>query len=171
MGDADSLESNREFERKFLVRDDSILQGSVGERIRQGYVWQAAGWALRVRLVHAWRGEETGWQYAESSITLKGPRLGYSRPEFEEPLSEEVAEQIYGIAPLVVIKERHQPIVSEGRAWVVDVFHEANEGLMIAEYEGSHADVNQARAPWWCGPEVTFNTRYSNEALAKPRQA
>jgi CYTH domain-containing protein len=48
----------------------------------------------------------------------------------------------------------------------VDVFHEKNEGLVIAEIELSHPEESFLR-PEWLGKEVTGNPLYYNSNLIK----
>ena len=48
MSDDDGLGGGQtEFERKFLVSDRSILRGSTGDVIVQGYIWSRAGYAIQ----------------------------------------------------------------------------------------------------------------------------
>ncbi|WP_281965056.1 hypothetical protein [Serinicoccus marinus] len=147
------------------MTDTAILKGSVGEEIRQGYLWAEAGFAMRVRIVRA-QGEDGAFYHSGANLTLKGPRVGLARQEIEMPLEEAEAEALLSSTSRIVIKERHQPIVSEGRAWIVDVFHGLNDGLVVAEYEGSRQAVEQLKPPWWVGQEVTFDPAYANENLA-----
>ena len=53
-----------------------------------------------------------------------------------------------------------------GHTWEVDVFHGANEGLILAEIELSREDEPFDR-PAWLGEEVTGDRRYYNSMLTK----
>lgn len=63
----------REIERRFLVRDVTILDGRKGDAIVQGYIAKESGsMSVRVRI----RAER-------AYLTLKSPNQGFSRDEFE----------------------------------------------------------------------------------------
>ena len=51
-----------------------------------------------------------------------------------------------------------------GRRWEIDVFHGANDGLIIAEVELPSADA-EVTLPPWAEAEVTGESRYYNSAL------
>lgn len=143
-----------EIERKFLVADDSWRDGSPGVRIAQGYLSQDPDRSVRVRLAgeHAW-------------ITVKGRTHGISRVEFEYPIPPGDARDLLEMClPSVIDKTRHR-ILCHGHVWEVDVFHGANEGLVMAEVELAHED-EQPRLPEWLGAEVSDDARYFNASLA-----
>lgn len=161
MTDPDHPEPNQEFERRFLVSDASVIRDAKGDRIDQGYLWVKDGNAIRVRLVSP---EESGEAWAV--FTLKGPREGNRRFEFEQPLPIEYARELYELSTYRISKVRYAA-VSEGETWIVDVFEGANEGLVIAEFEASSAAVERIKKPWWCAEEVTSDARYANDNLAR----
>jgi len=147
----------REIERKFLVRDPRILDGRIGERIVQGYVAKESGaMSTRVR-IRAERGY----------ITLKGPRQGLSRDEFEYPIP--VAD-----AWRIVLEHCGNRIIEKTRYLVehvdqlfeVDVFEGRHTGLIIAELELAHEDQVPS-LPAWVGDEVTADKRFGNFFLAQ----
>lgn len=151
----------REIERKFLVRDTRILDGRQGDRIIQGYLAKESGsMSTRVRI----RGER-------AFLTLKSPKRGYSRDEFEYaiPLPDAATLIANHCAGRVVRKTRylinHAPHVFE-----VDVFEGAHTGLIVAEVELPH-EHSTVRLPDWLGEEVTHDERYSNFALAVAESA
>lgn len=148
-----------EIERKFLVRDRSVLDGLQGERMVQGYV-STGHTTVRVRL---------GAQ--GSYLTLKGSGDGISRPEFEYPIPSSHAQELLANHCLlgVLVKTRYRVPFAHGRAFEVDVFGGALTGLVTAELELFNADDAFA-APAWLGVEVTHDKRYSNSALAASLQ-
>ena len=74
----------QEIERRFLVRDVRILDGRRGEPIIQGYLAKEVGsMSTRVRI----RGER-------AFLTLKSPKQGFSRDEFEYPIPVDDAHQM-----------------------------------------------------------------------------
>lgn len=159
---------DEEHERRFLVSDLTILSGSSREYIEQGYLWVSNGYAIRTRRTFAIppvTGDNADREEQPAFFTLKGPRQAATRFEKEITIPSSVAADLIAQAPNRLEKTRHG-VISESNAWVVDIFHGANEGLIIAEYEASKLLVKLLKRPWWCGPEVTDDRRYDNEQLS-----
>jgi len=144
-----------EIERKFLVSSDDWHDGSPGVRMAQGYLTLDPDRCVRVRLAG-----ENAW------LTVKGRTLGITRGEFEYPIPPEDARTLLDMClPSEIDKTRHR-IASGGHIWEVDVFHGANDGLVIAEVE--LADEEEAiEPPPWLGEEVSADARYYNANLAR----
>jgi CYTH domain-containing protein len=143
-----------EIERKFLVTGDSWNDGSPGVRIAQGYLSLDPERCVRVRLA----GNEA-W------LTIKGRTEGITRAEFEYPIPPRDAHELLEMClPSVIDKTRHR-IPFGGHMWEVDVFHGANEGLVIAEVELADECVI-IEPPPWTGAEVSSDSRYYNASLA-----
>jgi CYTH domain-containing protein len=66
--------------------------------------------------------------------------------------------------PSVIDKTRHR-IGFAGHLWEIDVFHGANEGLVMAEVELDDESAAPA-LPLWAGEEVSDDFRYYNTSLA-----
>ena len=149
-----------EIERKFLVRDDSWLDGSTGLRITQGYLSLDPARNVRIRVAG-----ENAW------LTIKGITSGITRTEFEYTIPVDEARELLDIClPSVIDKTRHR-IHFRGHLWEIDVFHGANEGLVIAEVELADESV-MPDLPSWVGKEVSSDYRYYNASLAvAPRSA
>lgn len=165
MGLADQLPTNEEHERRFLVEDLSVLRGSPYLEIEQAYLWACEGYAVRVRLT---RNPEDAGTDGQAYLTLKGPRAvgdAYMRYEVEHVIDPCHAAEIVRRAEHIVTKRRYT-VVSQGSTFDVDVFTGANEGLVIAEFEGSPAAVAKLRKPWFASQEVTKDSRYNNDELA-----
>ena len=144
----------REIERKFLVSGDSWRGGPPGVRIAQGYLSLDPDRTVRIRLAG-----ENAW------ITVKGRTQGITRAEFEYPIPPDDARDLLEIClPSVIDKTRHR-IDFGGHVWEVDVFHGANEGLVLAEVELDDESVHPAMPPW-IGAEVSDDARYFNANLA-----
>lgn len=143
-----------EIERKYLVRDDTWQNGSVGVRISQGYLAKDADRTVRVRVAG-----ETGW------LTIKGRSVGIRRAEYEYeiPLAE-ARELLEMCLPGVIDKTRHR-ISYKGHDWEIDVFHADNDGLIVAEVELEDESIFP-ELPLWVGDEVSADSRYFNSALA-----
>jgi adenylate cyclase len=147
----------QEIERRFFVRDPSILKGVQGRPIVQGYLVKEHGaMSTRVRVSGA-----LAW------VTLKSPRVGMVREEFEYPIPVADAMQIIAqhCAGRVLHKIRHE-VPYSGLIFEVDVFQGRLAGLTIAELELPSA-LTPVRLPDWLGVEITGVRRYGNAALAQ----
>ena len=146
-----------EIERKFLVSGDFMPEVASCTRIVQGYICSQPGRTVRIRI----RGEK-------GYITIKGAsdEKGLSRYEFEKEILLADAEQLLKLCePGAIDKERY--LVPKGKhTWEVDVFHGANEGLILAEIELSSED-EPFEKPTWLGKEVSGDRRYYNSMLTK----
>lgn len=146
----------REIERRFLVRDVRILDGRQGERIVQGYLAKESGsMSTRVRI----RGER-------AYLTLKSPKQGCSRDEFEYaiPVADAQAMLTQHCARRVVRKTRYL-VDHAHHVFEVDVFEGHHAGLVVAEVELPH-EHTPLSLPGWVGMEVTHDARYGNFTLA-----
>jgi adenylate cyclase len=158
-------ESNLEHERRFLVTDTGMLDGATFQWIDQGYLWAAGGYAIRIRLVDQSSPDDTDSD-TPGILTLKGPRRGPVRFEQEALVPAEIAQELLALSNFRIAKRRYA-VISVGEAWAVDVFEGPNEGLVIAEFEGSAAAVAKMKTPYWCGDEITDDRRWDNENLAR----
>lgn len=146
-----------EIERKFIVKGDFSGDVFDAQRIVQGYICSLPGRTVRVRI----RGEK-------GYLTIKGPsdEKGLSRYEFEQEVPLADAEQLLKLCePGAIDKVRH--LVRAGKhIWEVDVFHGANEGLVMAEIELA-SEEEPFEKPEWVGEEVSGDRRYYNSMLTK----
>jgi adenylate cyclase len=146
-----------ETERKFLVkgefRDKAIRQ----IEITQAYLTSESGKAVRIRLSDN-----------EAFLTIKSIRSqdNFAKNEWEFPIPYPDALELMKIClPGKIVKTRY--IVPSGKHKVeVDVFHDKNEGLVIAEIE-LVSENEQFIKPEWLGEEVTGNPAYYNSNLRK----
>ena len=147
-----------EIERKFLVRDNSFVDEAYKKcRIAQGYICSDAGRSVRVRI-----------RDDEGFLTIKSAtnERGWSRYEFEKPISLKEAEELMLLCmPGMIDKVRHY-VKAGNHTWEVDIFNGENEGLIVAEIElESEDDIFEL--PLWVGQEVSGDVRYYNSMLAK----
>ena len=146
-----------EIERKFIVKGDFSKEVCDSQRIVQGYICSQPGRTVRIRI----RGEK-------GFLTIKGPPddKGLSRYEFEQEIPLPDAERLLTLCePGAIDKVRH--LVRVGKhTWEVDVFHGANEGLVMAEIELASED-EPFEKPDWIGEEVSGDRRYYNSMLTK----
>jgi CYTH domain-containing protein len=143
-----------EIERKFLVTGEAWRGGPPGVRMTQGYLTLDPDRTVRVRLA----GDEA-W------LTVKGRTRGITRSEFEYSIPVADARALLEIClPAVIDKTRHR-VDFGGHVWEVDVFHGANEGLVLAEVELDDESACPELPPW-AGEEVSADPRYYNANLA-----
>ncbi|CAH0311979.1 CYTH domain-containing protein [Roseomonas sp. CECT 9278] len=149
-----------EIERKFLVIDDG-WRAAVTETVhlRDGLVATFGGGKVRVRIATAQGAPPRAW------VTLKGPRSGISRREFEYaiPLAEAEAMLAEFCDGHVVEKHRHL-VPHAGQVWEVDVYGGPLTGVVHAEIELDSATAAVIPPPW-LGPEVTGQPQHSKRAL------
>lgn len=146
-----------EIERKFLVaNDDWRASAGVGEMFTEGLLARMARGKVRIR-----RSPQTAW------ITVKGPKSGISRPEFEYAIPVADADQM--LADLCngpLIEKTRYRIPHDDLVWEVDEFAGPLAGLIIAEVELC-ADDQPFRLPAWVGREVTTDANFSSAALIR----
>lgn len=143
-----------EIERRFLVVTDAWrAHAGPPSRIVQGYIAHSGNSVVRVRLI----GDS-------AFLTVKGPRDGAVRAEFEYPIPVADAQAMLGelCAGPLVEKDRYR---LRGGPWVVDVYRGGAEGLAIAEIELARSG-QAVSPPDWVGREVTGEPRYSNYEIA-----
>lgn len=158
-----------EYERRFLLDHVPDVEPIYVRQVRQVYWPLGNGWFLRLR-------RQGSAQVPDDVVTIKGPRSGTVRPEFEWQLSADPedavslasAASIYGAGrSLQVVKTRYGLQIDEV-LWDVDEFHLANNGLIIAEVEMKDLGALQAlEMPEWALMEVTGDPAYNNENLAQ----
>jgi len=145
-----------EIERKFLVVGDE-WRGYVAShrRLRQGYVSRTPNGTVRVRR-----------SAGSATLTVKGPRRGITREEFEYEIPVEDADvMLRTLCAKPLIDKVRYWVEFAGMTWEIDVYCGDAAGLVVAEIELDHP--NQAFAvPGRVGAEVTHDARYSNAAIA-----
>lgn len=146
-----------EIERKFLVKDGSWrAQAGQGRVIRQGYLASSGQTSVRVRIADDSR----------ATLTVKVPRSGLSRFEFENDIALHEAQTLLELCPGKTIEKVRYRVAQGGTVWEIDVFHGDNEGLVIAEVELG-GEAQSFERPAWLGAEVTGDERYQNSRLAE----
>lgn len=146
-----------EIERRFLVKDRAVLDGRQGDRIVQGYVAKEPGaMSTRIRI-----------RADRAYITLKGPREGISRDEFEYTIPLDDARQLLArYCGTRVVRKTRYLVPHAGHVFEVDVFEGRHAGLVIAEVELTHEETALA-LPSWIGEEISADGRYGNFSLAQ----
>jgi adenylate cyclase len=146
-----------EIERKFLVKGEFRHLSIKSYHITQAYLSIEPGKTIRLRITDE-----------NASLTVKSPMLPLSlvRNEWEYIIPAGDAKEMLTLCvPGKILKTRY--IIPAGhRKFEVDVFHDRNEGLIIAEIElGSASEIFER--PEWLGEEVTGNPAYFNSNLIK----
>lgn len=147
----------KEIERKFLVRSLQCLQqASSSTRISQGYLNSDPLRTVRVRI----KGDK-------AYICVKGLSdiRGLSRYEWEREIEIQDAEELLLLCETGVIEKTRYNIEYKGHLFELDVFHQDNEGLIMAEIELKEEGESFER-PEWIGEEVTGDIRYYNSYLS-----
>ncbi|PLX40415.1 MAG: adenylate cyclase [Deltaproteobacteria bacterium] len=144
---------NTEIERKFLVDTALLPKLSGGTEIRQAYLSLDPTVRLRIKGDRAY-------------ITVKSKGLVERKEiQVEIPIAEcEAMMELCPESTIIIEKERFE-VKHKGNLWVVDFFHGAHEGLVIAEIELDK--INQdVEIPPWAHREVTGDPSYLNSNLA-----
>jgi len=143
-----------EIERKFLVRDPGVIEGSDGTVLRQGYLSRVPERTVRVRRAGS-----------RAFVTVKGSNVGARRSEWEWEIPPEDADGMLAICDGPIVAKTRHLVEFGGRTWEVDVFEGANAGLVMAEIEIEAEDAD-VQPPPWVGREVTDDPRFYNSSLA-----
>ena len=146
-----------EIERKYLVKSmDWQGMADAGTRFMQGYMANTEKVAIRVRVAG-----EQAW------LALKSASAGIRRLEFEYSLPVADAIQMLNEFCLgQVIQKTRYRLPLDGHVWEIDVFHGANEGLVLAEIELEN-EQESFTLPDWIGTEVSGDKRYYNSYLSQ----
>ncbi|MCB1279741.1 CYTH domain-containing protein [Prosthecobacter sp.] len=143
-----------EIERKYLLKPGAWRPESEGRRLTQGYLSRDPDRTVRVRIA----GEG-------AFMTVKSRRTGISRTEIEFPITLEQARDLMALCFQPVIDKTRHEVMHDGMLWEVDVFHGANDGLIVAEIE-LPAEDTPFTLPEWIGEEVSHDLRYTNSRLS-----
>lgn len=144
-----------EAERRFLVRGDGWRRASAGcRRLSDGLIANAGGMKVRVR-------KDGG----EAWLTVKGPRAGVVRAEFEWEITVPEADSLLrSLSPSERVEKVRHSVAHAGSVWTVDVFEGDLAGVVLAEVE-LDGEKQALDMPDWIGREVTGDPRFSQVAL------
>ena len=146
-----------EIEHKFLVSPKINLVGCEKFEAYHGYIHVAEPTVSQMRVV---------WNVTKHKgrINIKGNRTGASRLEYEYEIPEEEAKKMINELKLPVIHKTRHKKMENGNEWAVDVYHDSNAGLMIAELEIPYEGYVFTK-PEWALTDVTECDRYYNRCL------
>jgi adenylate cyclase len=144
-----------EIERKFLVISDGWRGAAVGsQRIRDGILARFGEGKVCVRIT-----DDRAW------FTVKGPRKGLCRAEFEYEIPcSEAEDMLSGLCTGPLIEKTRHFVPHDGLTWEVDVYEGVLAGLVLAEIELERED-QAFTMPDWVGCEVTGNPLYNKSNL------
>jgi adenylate cyclase len=146
-----------ETERKYLVKDEFKHLSIKEIEIVQCYLSIDPEKTIRLRIAD---------DKAFLTIKTRPKKNSITRSEWEVSLPVIDAEEMMSIClPGRVVKTRYL-VPSGNHTFEVDVFHEKNEGLVIAEIELVSEDEFFER-PHWLGEEVTGKPQFYNANLLK----
>ncbi len=145
----------KEIERKFLVRDVSVLKECKFDQIQQSYLFNESSKSLRIRIKND-----------AAFLTIKGNQIGITRYEFEYKIPKEEAFEIIERFDLKVLSKKRYYFNYGNLTWEIDVFEGKLNGLIVAEIEIPTANY-QFEVPSWVGEEVTYDSKYLNAELFK----
>jgi CYTH domain-containing protein len=146
-----------ETERKFLVKSEFRHLAVKEIKIIQSYLVIDPDKTIRLRIAD---------DKAFLTVKSRPQKNSITRNEWEVKIPVSDAEEMMRIClPGRIVKTRY--LVPSGKhTFEVDVFHEKNEGLTIAEIELT-SDDEYFDKPAWLGEEVTGIPQYYNANLAK----
>lgn len=146
-----------ETERKFLVKSEFRHLAVKKIEIIQSYLVIDLDKTIRLRIAD---------DKAFLTVKSRPKKNSITRNEWEVKIPLSDAEEMMRICiPGRIVKTRY--LVPSGKhTFEVDVFHEKNEGLTIAEIELT-SDDEYFDKPAWLGEEVTGMPQYYNANLAK----
>ena len=100
-------------------------------------------------------------------LTIKGPREGIRRSEFEYEIPiEDATSLLDSFCDAAVISKIRHELTYEGNLWEIDEFLDENKGLTLAEVELESEDQSVI-LPDWVGKDVSEDERFFNARLAK----
>jgi len=146
-----------ETERKFLVRGEFKHLAVKEINIIQYYLSVDSNKTIRIRIA-----DDKAFLTIKSVIN----KNSITRNEWEFPISPTEAREMAHICLSGKIEKTRYVIPSGRHNFEVDVFHDKNEGLVIAEVELSY-EHEEYDKPEWLGEEVTGNAEYYNANLIK----
>ena len=144
-----------EIERKYLIDNKkwSRIDKQAGKLYRQGYLLTDKNKTIRVRITDS-----------DAYLTIKGKTNGATRDEFEYKIPFTDARQLLDTFSESELTKTRYEIHDKNNLWEVDVFHDANEGLIVAEIELKSQD-QEFDLPDWVTQEVTNDPKYYNSNL------
>ncbi len=150
----------KEIERKFLIVSDDWRKLVTHQvEIQDGILAVNNGRKVRVRFYDN-----------RATLTVKGPRNGIVRDEFEYdiPAEDGRAMLLEHRVGEILRKTRYYAQVDYG-LWCIDQYHGSLSGIYFAEIELGENETYFEK-PSWLGREITGDKEYSQTYLIKKRR-
>lgn len=146
---------NREIERRFLLRSDAWRMLVVGEIwIKDALLLSEQGAKLRLRIV----GDD-------ATLAFKGPRLGFTRQEYEYPIPiSEAQEMMTTLSRGRILTKRRYFVPFAGMLWEIDHYDPPLQDVIVAEVELPEESYSLT-LPDWVGEEVTGDPLWRKQTL------
>lgn len=145
----------KEIERKFLIDAEKWAKQGNPVEMCQGYLAINGDKIIRVRIAGN-----------NAFITIKGNLQGISRDEFEYEIPVDDARQLMNLCEGNPVEKTRYNYLFAGKMWEIDLFHGANNGLIVAEIELNSED-EPFEKPSWIGEEVSTDSKYYNFNLSQ----
>ncbi len=145
----------KEIERKFLIDAEKWAKQGNPVEMCQGYLAISGDKIIRVRIAGS-----------KAYITIKGNLQGISRDEFEYEIPVDDARQLMNLCEGNPVEKTRYNYLFAGKMWEIDLFHGANNGLIVAEIELNSED-EPFEKPSWIGEEVSTESKYYNFNLSQ----
>lgn len=144
-----------EIKRKFLVTSDEWRGLATScQSLRDVLLAQFCDCKVRIRVGPG-----------KACVTIKGPRNGLARREYEYEIPRADADEILNtLSGGRILKKTRYFVPHDGLIWMVDAYSAPLENLVIAEIELSRED-QVVNLPRWIGREVTDDPRYEKARL------
>jgi adenylate cyclase len=146
-----------EIERKFLVLNHSFEAEAIAKYdVVQGYLSRVPERTVRIRILGK-----------KAFITIKGisNESGLSRFEWEKEIEIAEAQELLLLCEKPIVAKTRYIVPYKTHTFEVDIFSEANKGLVLAEIE-LETESTPFEKPSWLGKEVTGDKRFYNSFLS-----
>ncbi|MBM3604171.1 MAG: adenylate cyclase [Alphaproteobacteria bacterium] len=144
-----------EIERKFLVTEATWRRDvNASHHITDHLIARFETGKARIRMCDG-----------TALLTFKGNRNGLSRSEYHLHLDPaEAANMIKDFASSPALQKWRHEVDVDGLTWQVDEYLGVLTGLVTADVELPH-EQHALVQPFWAGPEITHDRRYSSSTL------
>ena len=144
----------KEIERKYLIDDKKWGWKGTPVEIVQAYLVILPDKIVRVRIAGG-----------KAYLTIKGNTKGIIRDEFEYSIPVDDARELLTMCSDYKVEKTRYILDIKGSVWEIDVFHDKNEGLIVAEIE-LDSEHKVIELPEWAIQEVSTDEKYFNFNLA-----
>lgn len=144
-----------EIERKFLVKPSAIQNNDGTIEITQAYILKNDHGSVRIRIEKEGTGDPNAYLMSKVKLDV------ISNYETVDEISVENAEVLIEKFGNKVIKKTRYLKIVDGLIWEIDLFHQPNQGLLLAEIELNSPD-QEITLPDWIDREVSGESEYYN---------